>query len=80
VFYVPGADRKLAQTGEPGHYTFVEGTPEPHAIVAAETRRVCAEAYHHITVTASSLMITVASRRRQTGARPPHHHHARTAG
>jgi thymidylate synthase (FAD) len=42
---VPGADRKLAQTGKPGHYVFVDGTPEQHAVVEAETRRVCVEAY-----------------------------------
>jgi thymidylate synthase (FAD) len=45
VFYVPGPDRKLAQTGKPGHYLFVDGTPEQHEIVEAETKRVCAEAY-----------------------------------
>src|SRR3954468_952264 len=45
VFYVPGPDRKLAQTGKPGHYLFVDGTPEQHEIVQAETKRVCAEAY-----------------------------------
>src|SRR5690348_15721401 len=45
VFYVPGPERKLAQTGKPGHYVFVEGTPEQHEIVQAETKRVCAEAY-----------------------------------
>jgi thymidylate synthase (FAD) len=45
VFYVPAADRKLVQEGKPGHYTFVDGTPEQHALVDAETRRVCTEAY-----------------------------------
>jgi thymidylate synthase (FAD) len=45
VFYVPGLDRKLTQTGKPGHYTFVDGTPEQHELVQAETRRVCEEAY-----------------------------------
>jgi thymidylate synthase (FAD) len=45
VFYVPGPDRKLAQTGKPGHYVFVEGTLEQHDIVETETRRVCIEAY-----------------------------------
>jgi thymidylate synthase (FAD) len=45
VFYVPGPDRKLVQEGKPGHYTFVEGTAEQHALVDAETRRVCTEAY-----------------------------------
>ena len=45
VFYVPGPERKLVQEGKPGHYQFVDGTPEQHALVDAETRRVCAEAY-----------------------------------
>jgi thymidylate synthase (FAD) len=45
VFYVPGPDRKLVQEGKPGHYTFVEGSAEQHALVDAETRRVCAAAY-----------------------------------
>jgi thymidylate synthase (FAD) len=45
VFYVPGPDRKLVQEGKPGHYTFVEGTADQHALVDAETRRVCTEAY-----------------------------------
>jgi thymidylate synthase (FAD) len=45
VFYVPAPDRKLVQEGKPGHYTFVDGTAEQHAIVDAETRRVCTEAY-----------------------------------
>ncbi len=45
IFYVPGPDRKLVQEGKPGHYVFVDGTPEQHALVDAETRRVCTEAY-----------------------------------
>ncbi len=45
VFYVPGPERKLVQEGKPGHYTFVEGTAEQHALVDAETRRVCMAAY-----------------------------------
>ena len=45
VFYVPGPERKLVQEGKPGHYTFVDGTAEQHALVDSETRRVCAEAY-----------------------------------
>jgi thymidylate synthase (FAD) len=45
VFYVPGPDRKLVQEGKPGHYTFVDGTAEQHALVDAETRRVCMGAY-----------------------------------
>jgi thymidylate synthase (FAD) len=45
VFYVPGPDRKLVQEGKPGQYRFVDGTAEQHALVDAETRRVCTEAY-----------------------------------
>ncbi|MFN8076951.1 MAG: FAD-dependent thymidylate synthase [Kineosporiaceae bacterium] len=45
VFYVPGPQRRLGQVGKPGHYEFVEGTPEQHALVEQETRRVCTEAY-----------------------------------
>lgn len=45
VFYVPGRDRKLTQVGKPGHYSFVEGTDEQHALVEQETQRVCREAY-----------------------------------
>ena len=45
VFYVPGPQRRLQQRGKPGHYEFVEGTPEQLELVQAETRRVCEEAY-----------------------------------
>jgi thymidylate synthase (FAD) len=45
VFYVPGPQRRLQQRGKPGHYEFVEGTPEQLELVQAETRRVCADAY-----------------------------------
>ena len=45
VFYVPGPQRRLQQRGKPGHYEFVEGTPEQLELVQAETRRVCTEAY-----------------------------------
>jgi flavin-dependent thymidylate synthase len=45
VFYVPGPERKLTQIGKPGHYEFVDGTAEQAALVQAETRRVCVEAY-----------------------------------
>jgi thymidylate synthase (FAD) len=45
VFYVPGPDRKLVQEGKPGNYTFIEGTADQYALVDAETRRVCTEAY-----------------------------------
>lgn len=45
VFYVPAADRKLVQEGKPGHYVFVDGTPEQHATVVAQTEAACAESY-----------------------------------
>jgi flavin-dependent thymidylate synthase len=45
VFYVPGRDRRLVQEGKPGRYVFVAGSPEQHALVEEETRRVCREAY-----------------------------------
>lgn len=45
VFYVPGPERRLRQVGKPGHYDFVDGTPEQYALVQAETRQACAQAY-----------------------------------
>jgi len=45
VFYVPGPDRKLIQVGKPGAYDFEDGTPEQTALVDAEIRAVCTEAY-----------------------------------
>ncbi len=45
VFYVPGPERKLTQVGKPGHYEFVDGTPEQHELVQAQTRQVCETAY-----------------------------------
>jgi thymidylate synthase (FAD) len=45
VFYVPGPERRLCQVGKPGHYDFVEGTPEQLALVQQQTRQVCTDAY-----------------------------------
>ena len=45
VFYVPAPDRMLVQTGKTGHYEFTPGTAEQHAVVDAEVRRACAQAY-----------------------------------
>ncbi|GAA2756748.1 FAD-dependent thymidylate synthase [Actinopolymorpha rutila] len=45
VFYVPGPERRLVQEGKPGHYQFVSGTPEQHALVQRETREQCSRAY-----------------------------------
>src|SRR5689334_21252654 len=41
VFYVPGPDRRLVQQGKPGAYEFVDGTPEPHALVVESTKDAC---------------------------------------
>lgn len=45
VFYVPGPERKLVQQGKPGHYEFVDGTPEQHKLVTEATQEVCRKAY-----------------------------------
>ena len=45
VFYVPGSERKLVQQGKPGHYEFVDGTPDQHALVVKQTESACAAAY-----------------------------------
>lgn len=45
VFYVPGPQRALVQEGKPGHYEFVSGTAEQHAVVDTEIRAACARAY-----------------------------------
>ncbi len=45
VFYVPPAERRLVQEGKPGHYNFVDGTPDQHKLVEEATRRVCEQAY-----------------------------------
>jgi len=45
VFYVPGPERNLVQQGKPGAYEFVPGTPEQHAVVDAQVRASCVQAY-----------------------------------
>jgi thymidylate synthase (FAD) len=45
VFYVPGQDRKLAQTGKPGRYEFVDGTPEQFRVVTKATEDAYRAAY-----------------------------------
>lgn len=45
VFYVPGPERRLIQVGKTGHYTFEPGTAEQHALVDAEIRSSCTQAY-----------------------------------
>lgn len=45
VFYVPGPDRNLIQSGKPGAYDFLPGTTEQYAIVEEATKRACTVAY-----------------------------------
>ena len=45
VFYVPGPDRKLVQTGKAGAYEFSDGSPEQHHEVVSHTTAVCQAAY-----------------------------------
>ncbi|TXH42599.1 MAG: FAD-dependent thymidylate synthase [Actinobacteria bacterium] len=45
VFYVPGPERKLVQQGKPGHYEFVDGTPEQHQLVTEAVKQSCTQAY-----------------------------------
>jgi len=45
VFYVPGPDRNLIQTGKPGAYDFLPGTAEQVALVEQEARTASVNAY-----------------------------------
>jgi thymidylate synthase (FAD) len=45
VFYVPGPDRKLVQTGKPGAYTFSSGSPDQHVLVTETVRAACEQSY-----------------------------------
>lgn len=45
VFYVPGPERKLIQIGKAGAYEFIDGSPEQHELVTAQTKHVCETAY-----------------------------------
>ncbi len=45
VFYLPGPERKLVQTGKPGAYEFSGGTPEQHDLVAETVTESCSHAY-----------------------------------
>ena len=45
VFYVPGPDRKLVQSGKPGAYYFSPGTPAQHALVTETVEAACKQAY-----------------------------------
>ncbi len=45
VFYVPGPERKLVQTGKPGAYVFSDGSPEQHALVTETVQAACRQSY-----------------------------------
>jgi thymidylate synthase (FAD) len=45
VFYVPGPDRKLVQSGKPGAYHFTAGTAEQHAVVTQTVEAACQQSY-----------------------------------
>jgi len=45
VFYVPGADRKLIQSGKPGAYVFSDGSVEQHSMVAQTVEAACRQSY-----------------------------------
>src|SRR4051795_8536463 len=45
VFYVPGDQRNLVQTGRPGSYEYVPGTPEMTELVQREARTSSTKAY-----------------------------------
>ena len=45
VFYVPAPERQLVQEGKPGHYEFVDGTPEQYEAVVEATKEACAQSY-----------------------------------
>ena len=45
VFYVPGTDRKLVQSGKPGAYAFTAGSPEQHALVTETIESSCRQSY-----------------------------------
>ncbi len=45
VFYLPGPDRKLVQSGKPGAYVFSDGSPEQHALVTQSVQDACRQSY-----------------------------------
>jgi thymidylate synthase (FAD) len=45
VFYVPGPDRKLVQSGKPGAYVFSDGSPEQHSMVTQTVEAACRQSY-----------------------------------
>lgn len=45
MFYVPGPERKLVQTGRAGSYDFVNGSAEQHELVRSQTEAACRSSY-----------------------------------
>jgi thymidylate synthase (FAD) len=45
VFYTPGPDRKLVQTGKPGAYVFEDGSAEQHKLVTHAIEESCQQSY-----------------------------------
>ncbi len=45
VFYVPGPDRKLVQSGKPGAYEFSAGSAEQHSLVIDTVQAACRQSY-----------------------------------
>ena len=61
VFYLPGADRKLVQTGKPGAYEFTPGSPEQHQLVADVAADAYRQAYDaYVTMLAAGVAREVA--------------------
>jgi thymidylate synthase (FAD) len=61
VFYLPGADRKLVQTGKPGAYEFTPGSDEQHELVADVARDAYRQAYDaYVTMLAAGVAREVA--------------------
>lgn len=45
VFYLPGPERRLVQTGKAGHYEFHQGSEEQHKVVTEATQQACRDSY-----------------------------------
>lgn len=61
VFYLPGTDRKLVQTGKPGAYEFTQGSAEQHGLVADVAGDAYRQAYDaYVTMLAAGVAREVA--------------------
>jgi thymidylate synthase (FAD) len=45
IFYVPGNERNVVQSGKPGAYEFHPGSPDQYALVDEEMRAACEASY-----------------------------------